>query len=228
MICMLRGVQILTIACCLSGPALYAYELDLRPSPTCVFSGSFAQSKTLTGLSAPLESSGVFFYDCSRGVVWKTTAPLMETLVLTRNGQSFKVEDARVTALFTRHIKLLGELMNGLIGGNQDYITEHFDVSDNAPETITPGKLNHLLLVPKNRRLKRALQRIELILPNSEILVDNEVVNISMLDRNRQWTRITSTKLVDFDDAENTIAACDGLSSITAQECALLHVSGEL
>ena len=225
---MLRCVQILAIACCLNCPALFAYELDFKPSPACVFSGSFAQSKTLTGLAAPLESSGVFFYHCALGVVWKTTAPLVETLVLTRSGQSFKVEDARVTALLTRHIKLLGELMNGLIGGNQDYITEHFEVSNIASETVTPGNPNHLLLVPKNRRIKRALQRIELILPNSEIPVSNEVVNISMLDRNRQWTRITSTKLVDFGDVENTAAACDGLSSITAQECALLQVSGEL
>ena len=222
---MYPGSPTLIVALCAISSHLFANDLGLAPPSSCVFSGSFEQSKSLTGLPNPLESNGTFFFHCDLGVVWKTVTPIQETLVLNNSGQSYKVADSQEIPLTSSQSKILGELMNGLIGGNSSYIIEQFEVLSNPEHIGQPSAHIHLLLVPKKRRIKRALQRIELALPTPDQSLITEQVSISMLDRNQQWTHIKSTKLLDFGNDEDAILRCYDLKAITAQECALLQAT---
>ena len=196
-------------------------ELLLPPS-SCVFSGDFKQSKHLKGLPTPIESNGQFFYHCDLGVIWKTISPIQESLVLTKIGESFILEDNQSTPLKTEHSKLLSELINGLIGANKQYIDNHFLVSKD-----TSSSSGAFTLIPLKRRLKRGLKQIKLSYSSEN---DSEEVVISMLDRNKQWTHIRSTKYDDFssnliDNSLKLVEQCSASAAFSEQECQLLFQS---
>lgn len=195
---------------------VFADDFDfIRPS-SCTFSGTFSQSKSLRGLTIPLKSEGHFYYHCEQGVVWKTFAPIQETLVfrkvLDSHTPSFRVEGEQVIVLKSRQTKLIGELMNGLIGADANYINEQFTINHRNSD---------LILLPKKRRINRAIKRIELSLINTD--QSSSQLQISMLDRNQQWTHIRPIKQVDYSSEGDPRAQCIGVDSLTQQECDLLQ-----
>ena len=199
-------------------------ELLLPPS-SCVFSGDFKQSKHLKGLPAPIESSGQFFYHCDLGVIWKTISPIEETLVLTNIGESFIIENNQSKPLKSQQSKLLSELINGLMGANQQYINENFQI---RKQSITTAEA--FTLIPKKRRLKRGLKQIDLSFAAESLSSNSEEVLISILDRNKQWTHIKSTKYTDYssnllDNSLNLIEQCSTSAAFSKYECQLLFQS---
>ncbi|NNC99179.1 MAG: hypothetical protein HKN85_03260 [Gammaproteobacteria bacterium] len=211
-------ISLFTVSTC-----VLANNPIITPSQSCVFSGTFQQNKSLAGLPTAVRSSGTFFYHCKVGVIWKTVAPIEETLVLNRDGDSYQVKDGLTTSLASRQGRLLGELINSLIGRDQLFISEHFDVSEIAVDSAGDAARSGVLLTPKENRIKRVFKRIELIQPAPDAAAEADQVTISMLDRNEQWTRIESTKLADFGDHSDAIEHCFDQHAITAAECKLLQ-----
>jgi len=230
-----RSIISLVIACVIVALStqISAKETHIETPSSCTFYGDFQQSKSLRGLEKPIESSGVFFYSCVHGVIWKTLLPIEESLVLNKDGNNSKVENGQVTQLKSRQGKMLGLLINGLIGANTDFIDKNFDVVPGNAETTMPelqNKLNQqsIVLSPKSRRLQRGLTRIELLtsrtVPNSIDHKDGEkLVTISLLDRHQQWTHIVSSKKADYPQATDSLSSCLASSNFSLRECELLE-----
>lgn len=87
--------------------------------------GSFAQSKTVQGLSRPLRSVGSFAVVPGRGLVWRTEKPLKGELVLTPRGV-FAVEGSG-----SRKISAGGDvlkLMDQILAGDASALERSFVV----------------------------------------------------------------------------------------------------
>ena len=161
----------------------------------CQFAGTFEQVKQLNGLDQGLTSNGVFYHHCEQGVIWSTLTPMLETLVMRRDGKGFVITDADPKQLKSRQGKFLSSLLNSLMSGDQNAIEKQFELTTLASGAIT--------LKPKKRTLKRAIKVIEV--NKSQ---DNKNVDITIVDRNFQRTHIKSvqTQLFDGEITTNTIA----------------------
>lgn len=184
----------------------------LAPSE-CRFSGEFSQQQSLQGLETPLQSDGVFFYDCGHGIIWKTSSPIIESMVLNQLGNSYLVKRLKIETIQSEQNKLLSELIMALVGADKDYLSKLFDVSSDKP--------NQLLLTPSNRRLKRAIDSISIVMqPASN--EKSEQITFAMVDRNQQTTSIVSTKLLSYGKDTDTLANCIAQPELSELECGLL------
>ena len=125
------------------------------PDSPCSFEGDFVQQKTISGLDQALESNGSFYYHCDNGVIWSTTAPVVETLIFSKSGDNWQIKDAEVTKLKTRQAKLLGKLLNSMMSGDQQDIEQKFTLSELESN-------RRFQLLPKKKSLKRAIKEIQL------------------------------------------------------------------
>lgn len=124
---------VLLAFCQHSLPALATDRLAQKLSSSdCSFAGGFAQSKQLAGLNQPLMSEGAFYYHCQHGVIWKTVSPSESSLVFSKTGAAYRVEDGEVHKLGTRQGRVLGQLLNDLIGGDVAALEKQFEITDNA------------------------------------------------------------------------------------------------
>jgi hypothetical protein len=193
------------------------------PSQGCSFSGSFTQSKDVSGLVGPLFSVGVFYYHCEVGVIWKTNEPVSQTFVFQKAGKAYNLQQQKVKTLKSAQGKILGRLLNSLIGGDQGQISEQFEVTTRAEIECEEGRdackpsAEVYILEPRKRSLKRGLKVIELDLAQSMS------IGISMLDRRDQWTRIISSKADNVEGVTNSDLKCSEVVSLSKQECDLLH-----
>lgn len=184
----------------------------LAPSE-CRFSGEFSQQQFLQGLETPLQSSGVFFYDCEHGIIWKTSTPIVESLVLNQLGDSYLVKRLKIEAIQSEQNKLLSQLIMALVGADKDYLSSLFDVSSDKP--------NQLRLTPSNRRLKRAIESISIAMqPATD--ENPEQITFEMVDRNQQTTSIVSTKLLSYAKDTDALANCVARPELSELECGLL------
>lgn len=186
-------------------------QIDL-PVSECAFSGTFEQDKALRGLSEPLRSTGTFFYHCQHGVIWSTTIPLAETLVLKRDGGGFVIRDLHTTKLQSRHGKFLGGLLNNLMGSNVAAIEKQFEVERLEPNT------RKYQLTPKKRALKRGVKQIAVTMPNDDEL-DTGAVLINITDRNAQQTEIRSIRSKVFTASDDASAQCQSVAGLSKQSC---------
>ena len=145
----------------------------------CRFSGEFTQKKLLQGLDQALVSTGVFFYDCERGIIWKTVVPNTESLVLNKTGDSFLVKRLKIEGIQSAQNKFVSQLILALVSADESYLSKTFDSSRTSANTV--------VLSPKNRRLKRAIKTITL----TESSVGQ--ITFDMLDQNQQTTSIISS-----------------------------------
>lgn len=196
-------------------------------APSCVFSGVFSQRKNIVGLSEPLLSEGVFLSHCEKGIVWKTITPIEESLVFTRAGRRVRVEDGKSSILKTPQSRILGELMNGLVAWQPDYINDNFDwhLNDAQAESIQ--------LAPKKPSLRRALEWVNLWRTKSASNLETgsethalaaDILNIEMLDTRQQKTYISAEITKQYPEDAEPSAYCENdpaLFSLT--ECAALQ-----
>lgn len=221
-----------------------AAELPETADASCVYSGRFEQNKFLKGLDDPVQSTGAFFYHCEQGVIWKTLTPIEEALILSKTGTNYKVTEGEPISLTSKQSGTLSQLMNGLIGLDSAYLGEQFSISllelssnnealtnnstsANAIESAINNTRNRYLLIPKKRKVKKALLRIELVLVGlDQSSLDesspSKSATISMLDRKKQWTHIESIILNEYADQPLAIDHCRNLNLFANHECEFL------
>lgn len=195
-------------------------------SPGCVFTGDFNQSKTISGLDQELLSSGHFFYHCRKGVVWKTTNPIEEALVFTKGGMQFRIEGEKRQIVKSPRSRMLGELMNGLIGWQRDYIESNFSLEETWSSSASQG----LSLLPSKRSLKRALTKVDLNLVQASGIDSVAGMKIAMLDNNSQWIRIEASAIKIYYQVESGDIAlendlpevCSSIGKFSDLECTSL------
>lgn len=149
---------ILALACAWCAPVIAQDNTDTLqeylPSG-CHHAGQYRQEKTLAGLEQALITEGSFVYSCELGLIWHTAAPVTETIIYKITAEHFLLsEDNILDPLDGRVHKALGTLLNHLVGGDTAYLQRNFHlaVADNA-----------LRLNPKQKRLKKFIQYIEII-----------------------------------------------------------------
>ena len=186
----------------------------LKPQ-NCRFSGEFTQQKLLQGLDQALVSTGVFFYDCDSGIIWKTLIPTIESLVLNKTGDSYLVKRLKIETIQSARNKFISQLIMALVSADEDYLSTAFEQSKNSSNTV--------ILTPKNRRLKRAIKTITLTQS-----IEGQIT-FDMLDQNQQTTSITSTVLNSYNEntGQDSAVDCATIATFTNAECDLLNASND-
>ena len=188
----------------------------------CAFAGDFVQSKHLTGLTASLDSAGVFYYHCDHGVIWKTVSPKQSALVFSKKRAAHRVENDEVGKLGARQGRVLGGLLNDLIGGDIQALAKQFEIADGPNDVNQPPSFS---LRPRKKSLKRAFKQINLQFRSASLGIteeSNRAVSITILDRHDQTTEINPTQKLSFASSGNALQACQQQPSMTELECALL------
>jgi len=136
-----------------------ALEVSLRFSRDMLVGGRFHQSKEQAGLPNPLQSQGEFLFWRDRGVRWSTETPVQQVTVyrsdktLQSVGESGEVQEqkGRSERTFRRILLNIFSFDNAQI---ERQFEQHWQVDEQQRW--------HLLLQPKTRTLKRALQQVTL------------------------------------------------------------------
>lgn len=121
---------------------------------TCYQTGEFEQQKPLGKTEKRLTSHGRFAFACDKGLVWNTQVPLSETNLYQLNGRQWlKSGDNAIQQLTGKIHRHMGDILNQLIGGNQQYLNKHFVIQEQDQT---------LLLTPRQSRMKKFLQQIQI------------------------------------------------------------------
>ncbi len=157
----------------------------------CRFVGRFEQSKYLAGLTDAIDSSGQFLFDCERGVIWLATLPASDALILARPASSktraYRHIDGELQKLNNRQGRFLSELIMSLMSADLVTLSAQFELQSIDDSSV--------MLLPKKRRLKRALKHITISVAERQV----PRMEIVIIDRNDQKTEITSVKEQSFD-----------------------------
>jgi hypothetical protein len=188
------------------------------PQNECSFAGVFEQSKHISGFDSPLISSGVFYYSCQGGVVWKTELPISETLVFQKHGATYTGQNNSLIELKSKPIKMLGRLLNSLIGGDREALTELFVISQAVEEPGSGKKVSHITLIPRKRNMRRAIKVIELVYLTTPGVMQ-KWVKISIQDRRGEWIRILSTATKSHQGIDPSIDQCTAITSLSEKVC---------
>ena len=188
----------------------FAMTTDLAAN-SCTFSGSYQQSKELDGLSRPLLSNGVLYYDCQHGVIWKTIEPIEQSLVLLNEGPNYRVDGQKVKKLTGRKGEMLGDIINAFISNDLSKLSEHFELSKNVAE-VDSGVELQVVLLPKRKQLKRAFESVTITTKDKQ----NQL--IEMVDKKGLRTTIRASKNISHD----TEVECELTEYFSAHECELL------
>lgn len=188
----------------------------------CQFGGTFEQLKHIDGIDQDIRSTGVFYHHCAKGVIWSSTQPLPETLVMRRDGTGFIVTKNEQNKdeqkqLKSRQGKFLSTLLNSLMSGDQSAIEAQFSLDTSNANVVT--------LTPKKRSLKRAIKFIDV-----RRSLEKNSVSITIVDRNFQKTKINSVQTQFFDNelflqncqASINVASTNKSPSNLISSCALL------
>lgn len=189
--------------------------LPRLPKPKdCLFAGTFKQTKTLVGLSVPVNSSGDFLHHCEHGIIWKTSAPIVDTLVITNAQQAYQVRDGKPKKMASRAAKMITQIIGSLMQGDQEFAEKHFQINWNT-DAADPDAL---LLVPRKRRMQRVLESISVYPPHAA----EPAMRIVMADAHGGSTEIIATQgqaLVQHEAKQ----VCQTLAAFEDLECQLLH-----
>lgn len=137
---------LLTIDCSYANDVLTEITSRLTKNPFT--QGKFQQEKQLKFLHKPLLSTGIFTYDRSKGVIWKTATPvpsillMNETLLLNQQGKQALPPE-------------FGRVFKALLGGDLKYLSGDFIISGQAQKTAW-----QLQLIPKDELLKKIIKTI--------------------------------------------------------------------
>lgn len=118
----------------------------------------FVQTRSSPALARPQVSQGHLLFVLGRGMLWQTQAPFAETLAFTGRraaridpqGRAYPLRDAR-------GVSQVAQMLQAMLAGRSDEVRRQFDlVASGSPARWT------LRLLPKQRRVARVLDRIEL------------------------------------------------------------------
>jgi len=130
---------------------------------TCYQTGEFEQQKPLGKTQKLLTSQGRFAFSCNKGLVWRTQSPLLETNLYQLKGRQWlQSGDAPLQELNGKIHRHLGNILNQLIGGNQQFLNKHFAMVEQDKT---------LMLTPKQSRMKKFLQSIQITLTDNAVII---------------------------------------------------------
>ena len=214
--CKFKGIIFAVIGCLFTINDTFSSDqnaLTAMDNKDCIFSGSFQQTRQITGLNDALDSSGQFFYHCNYGVIWKTTEPLTETLVLSKTDKNYQLQGDEIKRIRSRYSKILSKLIINMMGSDKTQTSKDFEINQTEQSVI---------LTPNRKRIQRAIKSIEISDLSTQ---ETERRQVLMTDPNDRIIKIISTKQTVF--AEQTAISelakqCSDIAVITTKECELL------
>lgn len=163
-------------------PVTQSYATELLADITSrllkapISQGNFQQEKHLKILSRPLMSSGLFTYDQSKGVIWKTLAPVPSLLLVNESLLISGQGEQNVPVAF-------GKVFKAMLGGDLNELTEGFLITG---ENIKSAW--HLQLTPKDEFLQKIINTITLS-------GDIELRTLELQEVTGNYTRIDFTQI---------------------------------
>ena len=182
--------------------------------PQTQSSGHFVQQRDVQGLPMPLDSRGVFYQHQDHGFIWSMVDPIGETLVLRLDGRLFRVSTNSVEELKRGPARQLTETIHALMRGDAKRLRKQFRLAQPSDTELT--------LVPRSRRLRRAISelRVKTVLSErGDSATSFPRRELTLLDATGLETRITVHETVR---AGQPTAACGLVPDLTDGLCALL------
>ena len=125
-------------------------QITARLVKSPITQGEFRQEKRLKILVKPLISTGIFTYDQSKGVIWKTLTPIPSLLLLNETRLLTGQGEQAIPAAF-------GKVFKAMLGGDLKLLAESF--------LITGAEQNNvwqLQLKPRDELLKKVISSVVL------------------------------------------------------------------
>ncbi len=128
---MFRIITIFLVIICLwaqtaiSGQDQFLEKISQSLVHDGILTASFTQKKKITGLPAPLTSTGTVTVQNGKGIVWKTETPFPVTLLLNQHG-IFQIDTGKKTNIThgrNQHKTILN-ILSKVLNGNFNTITE--------------------------------------------------------------------------------------------------------
>jgi hypothetical protein len=175
----------------------YSYADDVlakiteRLSKTEITQGNFRQEKRLKILRKPLISTGIFTYDQSKGVIWKTLTPVTSMLLLNDTHLLTTQGEQAVPAAF-------GKVFKAMLGGDLNQLADGFSITGTDQKPAW-----QLELKPKDELLKKIISSIVLSGDNELRFLEIQEAGGNLthikFDKITHPTQLTSEQEADFD-----------------------------
>lgn len=136
--------------------------------------GEFHQEKYLKILRKPLSSTGLFTYHRSKGVIWKTLAPIPSLLLINEAHLLTDQGEQAVPMVF-------GNVFKALLGGELDQLSSNFSITGEKQKNAW-----QLQFTPKGEMLKKVISHIQLT-------GDSELRSLMIQEVNGNKTQISFT-----------------------------------
>jgi hypothetical protein len=163
-------------------PVTQSYATELLADITSrlvkapITQATFQQEKHLKILSRPLMSSGLFTYDQSKGVIWKTLAPAPSLLLVNESQLISGQGEQNVPAAF-------GKVFKAMLGGDLNELTEGFLLTGEHKNNTW-----QLQLTPTDQFLQKIISTITLS-------GDSELRALELQEVTGNFTRISFTQI---------------------------------
>jgi outer membrane lipoprotein-sorting protein len=175
----------------------YSYADDVlakiteRLAKTEITQGNFRQEKRLKILRKPLISTGIFTYDQSKGVIWKTLTPVTSMLLLNDTHLLTTQGEQAVPAAF-------GKVFKAMLGGDLNQLADGFSITGTDQKPAW-----QLELKPKDELLKKIISSIVLSGDNELRFLEIQEAGGNLthikFDKITHPTQLTSEQEADFD-----------------------------
>ncbi len=121
----------------------------------CNYHGELTQQRTLSGGSLTITSTGRFWHDCKRGLIWSTSTPVVDARVYTNAGNDVLLSrrgDAR--ALDSLADRYMGSLLRSVFAGRHDALAADFSVGEVTSDGVE--------LLPRDPRVAAQIRSLTL------------------------------------------------------------------
>lgn len=159
---LMRLAGLIVLLCCASSSVAHALtlgEVESNLSSFELLKSNFQQTRYVSGLSAPLESSGHLFLSRDDGLAWIQVKPFGISFIFTEDlfvenspGQLKKVSKRSDKPQIFKLIALFETFFSG----NYQILSDFFDLEF----SFEGGQLWQLILIPKDTRLKKIIKEI--------------------------------------------------------------------
>ena len=125
-------------------------QITTRQIKTPITQGDFEQQKHLNVLHKPLISTGSFTYDRSKGVIWKTQAPVASILLVNETRLLTGQGEQAVPGAF-------GKVFKAMLGGDLTVLAEGFELTGTAQKEAW-----QLELTPRDELFRKVIGKMVL------------------------------------------------------------------
>jgi len=148
-------------ACTSSAHALTLEEVESNLSSFEILKSSFQQTRYVSGLSAPLESSGHLLLARNNGLAWIQAKPFEVSFIFTEDlfTEVFPGQPKKITKKTDKaQIFKLTNLFATFFSGGHKVLKDFFDLQLSSES----AQLWQIILVPKNSRLKKIIKEVHI------------------------------------------------------------------